>query len=98
MRWHDKLAFITVTHIFFFLTNIFVKPTIMCGLDNSNRPRGGALAALNPPINTATSKLCADLAFHTPGCPANSSATHARLTPSDECDIKNLSNLHVVIQ
>ncbi|UPL02205.1 hypothetical protein LCI18_013139 [Fusarium solani-melongenae] len=69
----------------------------MCGPDNSNRPRGGALAALNPPVNTTTSNLCADLAFHTPGCPGNSSATHARLTPSDECDIKNLSDLRVVI-
>ncbi|KAF4451137.1 hypothetical protein F53441_5836 [Fusarium austroafricanum] len=69
----------------------------MCGPENTNRPRGGALAALNPPINSVSSNICGDLAFHTPGCPSSSSATHARLTPNEECSMKGFSDLHVVI-
>ncbi|KAM0354269.1 hypothetical protein ACHAPU_001313 [Fusarium lateritium] len=69
----------------------------MCGPENTNRPRGGALAALNPPVNSISSNICGDLAFHTPGNPASSSATHARLTPNDECSVKSLSDLYVVI-
>ncbi|SPJ86808.1 uncharacterized protein FTOL_11833 [Fusarium torulosum] len=69
----------------------------MCGPENTNRPRGGALAALNPPINSISSNICGDLAFHTPGSPSSSNATHARLTPSNQCSIKGLSDLYVVI-
>ncbi|KAH6889746.1 hypothetical protein B0T10DRAFT_486761 [Thelonectria olida] len=71
----------------------------MCGPENTNRPRGGALVALNPPIDTLTSpfNLCGDLSFHTPGSPGSTTATHARLTPSEACDINRLSNLFVVI-
>ncbi|KAG5662488.1 hypothetical protein KAF25_004906 [Fusarium avenaceum] len=69
----------------------------MCGPENTNRPRGGALAALNPPINSPSSNICGDLAFHTPGSPSSSNATHARLTPSNQCSIRGLSDLYVVI-
>ncbi|KAF5025111.1 hypothetical protein F66182_2812 [Fusarium sp. NRRL 66182] len=71
----------------------------MCGPENTNRPRGGALATLNPPIDSISSlsSICGDLAFHTPGRPASPHATHARLTPSEECSIKGLSDLYVVI-
>ncbi|KAF5539850.1 hypothetical protein FMEXI_8708 [Fusarium mexicanum] len=69
----------------------------MCGPGYTNRPRGGALAALNPPINSISSNICGDLAFHTPGSPSSSRATHARLTPSEECSIKGFSDLYVVI-
>ncbi|KAF4981887.1 hypothetical protein FZEAL_2407 [Fusarium zealandicum] len=69
----------------------------MCGPENTNRPRGGALVALNPPVNTISSTLRGDLAFHTPGSPASANATHARLTPSEECNMKELSDLHIVI-
>ncbi|KAJ4263033.1 hypothetical protein NW762_006646 [Fusarium torreyae] len=69
----------------------------MCGPETTDRPRGGALVALNPPVNSFSS-ICGDLAFHTPGSPASSSATHARLTPSEDCSIKELTNLQVVIQ
>ncbi|TVY77767.1 hypothetical protein Focb16_v007830 [Fusarium oxysporum f. sp. cubense] len=69
----------------------------MCGPEYTNRPRGGALAALNPPINSISSNICGDLAFHTPGSPSSSRATHARLTPSEECSMKGFSDLYVVI-
>ncbi|KAF4967469.1 hypothetical protein FSARC_4992 [Fusarium sarcochroum] len=69
----------------------------MCGPENTNRPRGGALAALNPPVDSLSSNVCGDLAFHTPGRPASSSATHARLTPSEDCSMKGFTNLHVVV-
>ncbi|KAF4470219.1 hypothetical protein FALBO_2891 [Fusarium albosuccineum] len=69
----------------------------MCGPENTNRPRGGALVALNPPMNSLSSNLRGDLAFHTPGSPGSTSATHARLTPSEECNINGLSDLYVVI-
>ncbi|KAL6920903.1 hypothetical protein FSHL1_004879 [Fusarium sambucinum] len=68
----------------------------MCGPENTNRPRGGALVSLNSPTNSP-SRISGDLAFHTPGSPSTSSATHARLTPSEECSIHNFSNLHVII-
>ncbi|CAG7555830.1 unnamed protein product [Fusarium equiseti] len=69
----------------------------MCGPENTNRPRGGALVALNPPTNSMSSRICGDLAFHTPGSPASCNATHARLTPNDECNMKGFSDLYVVI-
>ncbi|RBR20409.1 hypothetical protein FVER53590_07509 [Fusarium verticillioides] len=69
----------------------------MCGPEFTNRPRGGALAALNPPINSILFNICGDLAFHTPGSPSSSRATHARLTPSEECSMKGFSDLYVVI-
>ncbi|KAM5356567.1 hypothetical protein ACJ41O_003213 [Fusarium nematophilum] len=67
----------------------------MCGPENTNRPRGGALVALAPIDDL--SNLRGDLAFHTPGSPGSASATHARLTPSDESNMKGLSDLYVVI-
>lgn len=69
----------------------------MCGPDTSNRPRGGALAALASPP-TSTSPLNADLAFHTPNMPSCSTATHARLTPSASWKEAQLSDLYVVVQ
>ncbi|KAF5645262.1 uncharacterized protein FTJAE_2512 [Fusarium tjaetaba] len=69
----------------------------MCGPEFTNRPRGGALAALTPPINSISSNICGDLAFHTPGSPSSSRATHARLTPSEECSMKSFCDLYVVI-
>ncbi|KAL9941491.1 hypothetical protein D7B24_004244 [Verticillium nonalfalfae] len=55
----------------------------MCGPDTSNRPRGGALAVLNPTdglVKTEGQKMRGDLSFHTPGDPCSSTATHARWT------------------
>lgn len=69
----------------------------MCGPENTNRPRGGALVALNPPINSPC-HLRGDLSFHTPGSPGSNSATHARLTPSEEFDLGDLDSLQVIIQ
>ncbi|KAH6975336.1 hypothetical protein BKA56DRAFT_88013 [Ilyonectria sp. MPI-CAGE-AT-0026] len=71
----------------------------MCGPENTNRPRGGALVALNPPIANVSppGNVCGDLAFHTPGSPGSATATHARLTPNEACDMKGLSDLYVVI-
>ncbi|PNP40067.1 hypothetical protein TGAM01_v210264 [Trichoderma gamsii] len=70
----------------------------MCGPEFTNKPRGGALAALSSPIDADRLRsLCADLAFHTPGHPESNEATHARLTPDAEYDSSILSDLHIVI-
>ncbi|VUC37372.1 unnamed protein product [Clonostachys rosea] len=72
----------------------------MCGPETTNRPRGGALAALSPPstpVSHLRSTLCGDLAFHTPGNPGSTNATHARLTPEEVCHHTALSDLCVVI-
>ncbi|CAM1502736.1 Fc.00g075120.m01.CDS01 [Cosmosporella sp. VM-42] len=69
----------------------------MCGPENTNRPRGGALVALSPPITGPRGIFRGDLAFHAPGSPASTNATHARLTPSEVCDVRGLSDLYVVI-
>ncbi|KAH7152776.1 hypothetical protein EDB81DRAFT_433839 [Dactylonectria macrodidyma] len=69
----------------------------MCGPETW-KPRGGALAALNPPISEVRPQgVCGDLAFHTPGSPESATATHARLTPNEACDMATLSDLYVVI-
>ncbi|KAK0392026.1 hypothetical protein NLU13_1524 [Sarocladium strictum] len=68
----------------------------MCGPDTSNRPRGGALAALASPASSP-SLLHADLAFHTPNMPSCATATHARLTPSATWGDAQLSDLYVVV-
>ncbi|KAI9155143.1 hypothetical protein HJFPF1_07717 [Paramyrothecium foliicola] len=69
----------------------------MCGPENTNRPRGGALAALASP-SSFPSAVTGDLAFHTPGCPGSYEATHARWTPSEACRVSgNLTDLQVVI-
>lgn len=68
----------------------------MCGPDTSNRPRGGALAALAAPPSSP-SLLHADLAFHTPNMPSCTTATHARLTPGASWDERRLSDLYVVV-
>lgn len=73
----------------------------MCGPENTNRPRGGALAVLSPLLpsfDAQSSAINADLAFHTPGSPTSAGATHARLTPTAECNLTALSNLHLIIQ
>ncbi|PNP56162.1 hypothetical protein THARTR1_03687 [Trichoderma harzianum] len=70
----------------------------MCGPEITNKPRGGALAALSSPDNAGRLRtICGDLAFHTPGRPESNEATHARLTPDAAYDARTLSNLHVVI-
>jgi hypothetical protein len=72
---------------------------IMCGPEFTNKPRGGALAALSSPDDAGQLRtICGDLAFHTPGRPESNEATHARLTPDAAYDARTLSNLHVVIQ
>ncbi|KAG5929983.1 hypothetical protein E4U42_003637 [Claviceps africana] len=71
----------------------------MCGPDMANRPRGGALAALTAtehPSPCQTS-LQGDVAFHTPGHPASSQATHLRFTPSEHCSLGDVDRLRVVI-
>ncbi|UKZ83856.1 hypothetical protein TrVFT333_011670 [Trichoderma virens FT-333] len=70
----------------------------MCGPEITNKPRGGALAALSSPDDAGRLRtICGDLAFHTPGRPESNEATHARLTPDGAYDARTLSNLHVVI-
>ncbi len=81
----------------------------MCGPENTNRPRGGALAVLSP-CNSDNDghqlqrpgdlpSLGADLAFHTPGSPASDGATHARLTPTTtDHGVTSLADLFVFIQ
>ena len=70
----------------------------MCGPENTNRPRGGALVALNAPVSSSKEFLCGDLAFHVPGQPGSTDATHARLTPSETCDMSGLIDPYIVIQ
>ncbi|KAG6010353.1 hypothetical protein E4U21_006917 [Claviceps maximensis] len=71
----------------------------MCGPDTANRPRGGALAALTTAAHDSHShnSLQGDLAFHTPGHPGSSQATHARFTPSQGCSLGDLDTMHVTI-
>lgn len=72
----------------------------MCGPEVTNRPRGGALAALSAPRHDAQCNafIQGDLAFHTPGKPGSTEATHARLTPGDEFSLSDVDKLRVVIQ
>ncbi|KAM4064523.1 hypothetical protein HRG_005109 [Hirsutella rhossiliensis] len=76
-----------------------LNPT-MCGPETSDRPRGGALAALMSPsvagVDPAVS-IRGDLTFHTPGRPGSTEATHARLTPEAAREMSALGDLHVVI-
>ncbi|OLN96831.1 hypothetical protein CCHL11_02306 [Colletotrichum chlorophyti] len=74
----------------------------MCGPDTCSKPRGGALAVLNQPFRepsspTSSQRLRADLAFHTPGEPGSSFATHARITRGGGCDLLSLADMVVVI-
>lgn len=69
----------------------------MCGVETVNRPRGGALVALNPPRGAATA-ISGDLTFHTPGQPDSMEATHARLAFDEQLETSLPSDLHVVIQ
>ncbi|KAG6092198.1 hypothetical protein E4U30_005737 [Claviceps sp. LM220 group G6] len=71
----------------------------MCGPDITNRPRGGALAALTSAKRELSCHhvLEGDLAFHTPGQPGSCQATHARFTPSEQCSLGELDRLRVVI-
>ncbi|KAH6689772.1 hypothetical protein F5X68DRAFT_189505 [Plectosphaerella plurivora] len=73
----------------------------MCGHDTSNRPRGGALAVLSPSRDASPTTddcptapdgvfLRGDLAFHTPGDPNSSTATHARWTGSGGSALEGL--------
>ncbi|KAH7309532.1 hypothetical protein B0I35DRAFT_440190 [Stachybotrys elegans] len=69
----------------------------MCGPENTNRPRGGAIVALGPPGIPGPLQLGGDLAFHTPGSPGSLTASHARLTPTREFSLEELQGLQVVI-
>ncbi|KAF7562793.1 hypothetical protein G7046_g1315 [Stylonectria norvegica] len=71
----------------------------MCGPENTNRPRGGALVALSPPLSNLGSQaiIRGDLAFFTPGSPESTKATHARLTPNEACQMASFSDLYIVI-
>lgn len=70
----------------------------MCGPEFTNKPRGGALVALNAPISVSQSTIRGDLVFHAPGSPASTNATHARLTPDEAWDMKGLADPYIVIQ
>ncbi|KAL2754194.1 hypothetical protein ACRALDRAFT_1076030 [Sodiomyces alcalophilus JCM 7366] len=75
----------------------------MCGQDNSDKPRGGALAVLNPTTDLPGLSSAhlppfrGDLAFHTPGSPSSRIATHARWTCGPGNDISSLDDLLIVI-
>ncbi|CEJ86914.1 hypothetical protein VHEMI04245 [[Torrubiella] hemipterigena] len=71
----------------------------MCGPETCDRPRGGALVALNPPVSNRASpaSFSGDLTFHTPGSPSSQQATHVRLVPSSVETLRDWSNLNVVI-
>ncbi|KAL6854496.1 hypothetical protein J3F83DRAFT_754726 [Trichoderma novae-zelandiae] len=69
----------------------------MCGPEVTNRPRGGALAALSSLDDAGRPTSCGDLAFHTPGLPESNEATHVRLVPDAAYDARTLSDLLVVI-
>ncbi|KAG6018256.1 hypothetical protein E4U41_003990 [Claviceps citrina] len=71
----------------------------MCGQEATDRPRGGALAALSAPGSDPQSRtsLRGDLAFHTPGEPGSCRATHARFTPGEQCRLGDRDRLRVVI-
>lgn len=56
----------------------------MCGPEVTPKPRGGALAALMRPEASNKFVSQADLVFHSPSSPKSITATHMRLTPSDE--------------
>jgi hypothetical protein len=73
----------------------------MCGTDTSNKPRGGALAALSAPSIQQPSTDClwnGELTFHTPGQPSSAVATHVRLTVGDHSSLDVLSEAVVLIQ
>lgn len=80
----------------------FIQPHAMCGPEVTGRPRGGALAALSAPRNDSLCHLSlqGDLAFHTPGQPGSTEATHARFTPSERggLTLGDVDSLRVVIQ
>ncbi|KAJ6779399.1 hypothetical protein PWT90_03954 [Aphanocladium album] len=70
----------------------------MCGgPETVNRPRGGALVALNPPRGASSTAITGDLTFHTPGQPDSMEATHARLAFDEHLETSIPSDLHVVI-
>ncbi|QUC16607.1 uncharacterized protein UV8b_00848 [Ustilaginoidea virens] len=73
----------------------------MCGPQVTDRPRGGALAALSPPTGSSPRArkrhLQGDLAFHQPGHPASCKATHARLTPAEHHGLGDVHSVRVVI-
>ncbi|KAL3953420.1 hypothetical protein ACCO45_013363 [Purpureocillium lilacinum] len=73
----------------------------MCGPENTNRPRGGALVALGPPLGVGSpgslASIRGDLAFLTPGNPGSAEATHARLTTTAAIDVADLGDLSVII-
>jgi hypothetical protein len=76
------------------------RDTMCGGPEVISRPRGGALVALNTPRDETPDDgfYKGDLAFHTPGQPASTTATHVRLTPSEECRLDDDDRLRVVIQ
>ncbi|OHF03906.1 hypothetical protein CORC01_00768 [Colletotrichum orchidophilum] len=74
----------------------------MCGPDTCTKPRGGALAVLNQPCSQPSPsalnpRIRGDLAFHTPGKPGCTFATHARITGGEGCDLQSFSDMVVVI-
>ena len=56
----------------------------MCGTEVTPKPRGGALAALMRPETPSKYVSQADLVFHSPDSPRSITATHMRLTPTDD--------------
>lgn len=74
---------------------------IMCGPENTLRPRGGALAVLHPSQSHPgfpSRPFNADLFLHTPGKPDSAQATRAVLMPSLDTNMAGLDTLHLFVR
>lgn len=69
----------------------------MCGTEVTLKPRGGALAALMRPETPSKFVSQADLVFHSPSSPKSITATHMRLTPSDDVSSDDDPQDYVVV-
>ena len=56
----------------------------MCGTEVTPKARGGALAALMRPSSPTKFVSQSEIVFHSPSSPRSITATHMRLTPTDD--------------
>lgn len=84
-------------YYFYFLLDVILFTLKMCGHGVTLKPRGGALAALMRPETPTKFVSQADLVFHSPSSPRSITATHMRLTPTDESSPENVTQDYVVV-